>query len=318
MLGVSISLLLAIAVDFGISQQLPVNYSIQVLRSEAGDGVCPLTDEFRASVRQDLRSLINTSVLPILQSQTQGNQTQGNQTNTENGLVCGCGGSGWRRIAYLNMTDPIQTCPQNWNLITSPRRSCGRTTGTGSIMDSCCCDSAIYPAQGIRYSRVCGRINAYQKGHPEAFVQENLGYPQTIDGSYVDGISVTYGSPRQHVWSFAAAIDETNTGVGTCPCTNSNNQNTINVPSFIGNDYFCETGVPSGQPYSGSTFYADDLLWDGQGCGPTSTCCTLNNPPWFCKNLSQSTTEDLEVRICAVQDLTAENTPIELIEIYVM
>ena len=40
------------------------------------------------------------------------------------------------------------------------------------------------------------------------------------------------------------------------------------IPSFVGNDYFCETGAPQGEILSGGTpiaFYADDPLWDGQG-----------------------------------------------------
>ena len=27
-----------------------------------------------------------------------------------------CGGSGWRRVAFLDMTDPDQTCPSSWRL----------------------------------------------------------------------------------------------------------------------------------------------------------------------------------------------------------
>jgi hypothetical protein len=76
--------------------------------------------------------------------------------------------------------------------------------------------------------------------------------------------------------------------------------------------------VPPGQRFGEYTsFYADDPLWDGQGCGPNSTCCTFNNPPWFCKQLPQSTNADLEVRLCSRNSARHENTPIELIEIYI-
>ena len=129
-------------------------------------------------------------------------------------------------------------------------------------------------------------------------------------------MSLTYGSPRQHIWTFANAVDEVLPPQYNCPCTNSSEQTTISIPSFIGNDYFCETGVPPGQGWS-NIFYADDPLWDGQGCGPTSTCCAFNNPPWFCKQLPQSTNADLEVRLCSYNRASTENTPIELIEIYV-
>ena len=65
-----------------------------------------------------------------------------------------------------------------------------------------------------------------------------------------------------------------------------------------------------------ATFYAADPLWDGRGCGPTSSCCSFNNPPWFCKQLSQSTNANLEVRLCSYGSASAENTPVQLIEIY--
>jgi hypothetical protein len=175
----------------------------------------------------------------------------------------------------------------------------------------------MFPTQGTQYSQVCGRIIGYQVGQPQAFVLENNNQPQTIDGPYVDGVSLTYGSPRQHIWTFANALDEAGAldGTSRCSCTDSSRPNTS--PSFVGDDYFCETGVPPGQGFTNSFFYADDPLWDGQDCGPTSTCCIFNNPPWFYKQLPQSTNADLEVRLCSLTAATIENTPIELIEIYV-
>ena len=61
------------------------------------------------------------------------------------------------------------------------------------------------------------------------------------------------------------------------------------------------------------------ILWDGEGCVPTSTCCEFNRPPWFCTTLPQSTTDDLELRICHGGDLSAdEDTVISLVDISVM
>ena len=265
-----------------------------------GDGqVCPPTDQrdaARANISEDIRSLINTSVLPAIQGYG----------------ACGCGGPGWTRFAYLDMTDPTQQCPQNWNLITTPKRTCGRSRVT-----TISCDSAIFSNNGgLEYSQVCGRIVSYQYGNTDAF--DTL--TSDIDNHYVEGVSLTHGSPREHIWSFAAARDETQTSNQVCPCTNINNPTTnFNIPSFVGDDYFCETGAPTGTvvPFSNPTFYPDDPLWDGDGCGPTSTCCGFNNPPWFCKQLPQLTTDDLEARLCAYTTLTSEDTPIELIEIYV-
>ena len=83
---------------------------------KSGTDVCPATDNQRESIQQDLDLFINnTIILPAL---------------TENG-TCGCGGPGWRRVAYLNMSDPTQTCPPAWELITTLRRSCGRPFNAG-------------------------------------------------------------------------------------------------------------------------------------------------------------------------------------------
>ena len=261
----------------------------------SGAGFCPLTEKLRDRIKQDVDVFLNSSVLPKIIA------TRGS---------CACSGPGWRRAAYLDMSDPTQTCSPAWEFITSPRRSCARPSNATSYS----CYSAMFPTQGVQYSQVCGRIIGYQVGHPEAFINSVL---FTIDDYYVNGVSLTYGSPRQHIWTFANALDEyPSHTVSICPCTNVNEQYSIYIPSYVGNDYFCETGVPPGQRWS-NTFYADDPLWDGQGCGPTSTCCTFNNPPWFCKQLPQSTNADLEVRLCSQGPANVENTPIELIEIYV-
>ncbi len=262
----------------------------------SGAGLCSSTEKLREKIREDVELFVTSSVVPMLTG------------------PCGCGGPGWRRAAYLNMSDLTQTCPPAWELITTPRRSCARPSNAGRRT----CYSAMFPTQSIQYSQVCGRIIGYQVGQPQAFVLENINQSQTIDDPYVDRVNLTYGSPRQHIWTFANALDETDpyNDESRCSCTDSSRPNT--TPSFIGNDYFCETGVPPGQRYNNEIFYADDPLWDGQGCGPTSTCCTFNNPPWFCKQLPQSTNAHLEVRLCSLNSASLENTPIELVEIYVM
>ena len=69
---------------------------------------------------------------------------------------CSCGGAGWTRVAYLNMSDRQQTCPSNWTLNTSPVRGCGRSSFGGQT-----CDSVVYPVNCRSYSSVCGKIIAY-------------------------------------------------------------------------------------------------------------------------------------------------------------
>ena len=102
----------------------------------------------------------------------------------------------------------------------------------------------------------------------------------------------------------------------TCPCVNPNLNPTPSIPRFIGNDYFCDTAYNT---YSSSFLEVTDPLWDGEGCGPTSTCCydpdREVNPPWFVKTLSSPTSDDIEMRMC--QKDSAGSTPIEIVEVYV-
>ena len=219
----------------------------------------------------------------------------------------------WMRVANLDMTDTNQRCPSGFRFVSrtrSPLRTCGRITNSGYG-----CSSTTFPVHGVAYSHVCGRVIAYQDGLVDAFREYASNPPQTIDSVFVDGVILTHGqSPRQHIWTFAAAQGEQNyhNTAGNCPCVLSDMAGETSVPPFIGQDYFCDTGN-SQSTYNG--FYSSDPLWDGQGCGFSSTCCEFNNPPWFCKQLPQSTTDDIELRVCA--NLRGEDTPLEIVEIYV-
>ena len=132
---------------------------------------------------------------------------------------------------------------------------------------------------------------------------------------------MTYGPPGawQHIWSFAAGLTESgDPQYFGCPCANRLSRQ--NVPSYVGNDYFCESGNPG--VGSVTMFYPTDPLWDGEGCG-AATCCELSyppgvTPPWFCKQLPEVTTDDIEVRLCADEPTTDEDTLLELIELYIL
>ena len=64
-------------------------------------------------------------------------------------------------------------------------------------------------------------------------------------------------------------------------------------------------------------FHPNDTLWDGEDCLPNSTCCSRRNPPYFVKQLSNSTTDDIEARICLDDSKSRENIAVELVEFYV-
>ena len=120
--------------------------------------------------------------------------------------VYSCGGTGgWRRVVYLDMTDPHTTCPSGWNMTGYSKRTCGRNS-TGYRT----CSSATFPVSGGEYSRVCGRIKAYQWGATVAFYSYHSGLVTTIDGAYACGVSVTHGTPRKHIWTFVSGLSEGN------------------------------------------------------------------------------------------------------------
>ena len=214
---------------------------------------------------------------------------------------------GWMRVADLNMTNPAHHCPQGFRTITSPKRMCGRP-GPG-------CVSVTFNTHRVQYHKVCGRVIGYQHYSTDAFLPYYHNRRHTIDDPYLDGVSLTHGSsPRKHIWSFAAANDETSSREWVCPCTRTDRQFLGVVPPFVGQDYFCETGS---RYLRQDQTYTHDPLWDGRGCGAISTCCSFNSPPWFCKQLTQTTTDDIELRLCGNEPITNDDTPIEVIELYI-
>ena len=227
-----------------------------------------------------------------------------------------CGGPGWRRVVFLNMTNPSHVCPLGLNLTSYSRRTCGRANSSRES-----CSSTTFSVGGSQYSRVCGRALAYQFGENYAF----HGYyasSQSIEGQYVDGLSLTHGASgsRQHIWTFASGLY---TGSSSsiyptfrCPCDNGN---TCHSSSFVGNDYFCESSQTECNWYGNGQyrFYPNATLWDGQVCKGGGTCCRFNNPPWFTKNLTSSTTNSIELRLCLTSSSSYSDVALELLELYV-
>ena len=230
--------------------------------------------------------------------------------------MCRCGPAlGCTNVAHLDMSDSSQQCPDNLTFVTSPIRGCGRTN-----RHYIRCDSVIYPVHGRTYSRVCGRVLAYQTGRATAFYNVIVLNQNSLELAYLNGVSLTHGPPgsRQHIWSFVNADHDRAAYIASivCPCNFvGGNWNTrYQVPSFIGNDYFCESG--NSGPYRMDRMFFEDTLWDGLGCESPS-CCELNTPPWFCKTLPAPTTDDIELRSCYGEYIRDGNLTITNVDIYV-
>ena len=229
--------------------------------------------------------------------------------------LCGSKG-GWTRLGYLNMADPSESCPYGFKLYQHEGvRACGRQS---SSVGSCAALKLL--ADDISYSQVCGGVVGYQYASTDA-VDSKIGTAShnDINSDYVDGVSITRGSPRQHVWTLMAGLLEAShhNGNDMCPCSQGSTQNST-LQSFIGNDYFCESGNPATDGTYQSILYTSDPLWDGKGCGSLEgTCCAAPGLPWFHKKLNTTTTDYLELRVCGDEGTGNEDTPISFYEIYV-
>ena len=63
----------------------------------------------------------------------------------------------------------------------------------------------------------------------------------TIDQTYVDGLSITRGSPRQHLWALAVGLSKNYDSGQACP-RDHDPFNFDNVPDFVGDHFYCESG----------------------------------------------------------------------------
>ena len=199
-----------------------------------------------------------------------------------------CGDGLWSQIGYLNMSDPSMQCPSEWTEYSSPARSCGRpVSATGS------CPAVFFTANfNYQYSKVCGRVIGYTVDNIGPGFVPSAPNPDVF---YLDGVSVTHGDPRTHIWSFALGVH-----VNDCWCS-GNADSTRMPPTFVGDNFFCEE-------------FGSDPLWDGEMCG-TTPCCTA--PPWFSTTLPTATRDAVEVRICADSGTDNENIVLTILQIYV-
>ena len=229
-------------------------------------------------------------------------------------LVPECGEGEWKRIAFLNMNDSMQNCPSAWTDIYANRtRGCGRPPN-GTTNGSCSATFFSPPRLKRTYQNVCGRVIGYEYGSADAFL--NRWKNRNLDLPYVYGVSITHGTPRSHIWTYAAGLTEGayyDKSVN-CPCAHPNHPMNSAIPSFVGDNYYCESGNP-GTWWENDFLYNTDPLWDGEQC--EGECCSNGkSPPWFSVELPNPTTDDIEVRICSLER-TYQDAIIQLLEIYI-
>ena len=229
-----------------------------------------------------------------------------------NGTHCD-GRGGWTRVAYLNMTESGATCPpglSQYQYNNIDHDLCGRPNSPSSAG----CSSTNFSTLGLNYYKVCGQVRGYQYATAHAFHSLSVG----IDSYYVDGVSITYGqNPRTHIWTYACGLREDILDISSCPCNTGYSGGNIVISSFVGNHYYCESGLDPGKQWT-KFLYVNDPLWDGKNCDShEASCCTNSKMPWFYRVLDDMTQEDIELRVCGDQSVPDEDTPLDIIELYV-
>ena len=129
-------------------------------------------------------------------------------------LECG-GEKGWMKIININVASG-DSCPNGWKNISSPVAACT------SLNHKAGCYSVNFSTHNIPYSRVCGMVVGYQKGSTDGFA--NFHNPtRSINSPYVDGVSITYGTPRKHLWTYAIGNNDKGNYLpkypSNCPCS---------------------------------------------------------------------------------------------------
>ena len=190
------------------------------------------------------------------------------------------------------------SCPSPLQLKTfGSNRLCEKNSG-GS------CASVTISVDGQSYTQVRGKVAAYAYKSPDAFRRSGAG--SDIDDPYVDGISITYGSPRNHIWTYTAA--HSTSSAYTCP---EIGDDITKQPAFVGQNYICV--VASKLVARGS-----DNLYDVPIFTTLGNCVgDCPDDLTFCVTLDEPTSDDLELRICTDQGKTDEDIFLKSYDFYI-
>ena len=219
-----------------------------------------------------------------------------------------CGHGAWTAVTSIDMTKSGSSCPSGLQYFkSSSKAGCRKNTNRG-------CSSVTFTTYETSYSKICGKIVGYQHGTPDAFkIYHVQKIPTRLEDQYVDGISLTFNSPKEHIWTFTSMPswfykDHEN----GCPGKLSN---TSHIPSFISRDYFCETGVDLGE--SALKLHTEQPLWDGVGVGTFPSGFDGMRSPWFVKKLPNLVKKNINMRVCMDENRDNEDILIEKIFFYV-
>ncbi|XP_065180675.1 uncharacterized protein LOC135811376 isoform X1 [Sycon ciliatum] len=212
-------------------------------------------------------------------------------------------GGGWTRIAYINPTQE-GSCPGNMRFQNLQVKLCTRRASSVGG-----CDGATFQSPIAEYSEVMGFVTGYRDNTLDAF--HSAHYHNTpLNSWYMDGVSITHGSPMQHLWTYTGSFNEVD--VAHCPCSPRAGAQT---PPFVGSHYYC---ADHGHAWRRWTFTPAAHAWSNTSqCTAGGTCCDNTDMPWFHRQLDTSTSAPVQIRICANEGNSNENFGIDESAIFV-
>ena len=141
------------------------------------------------------------------------------------------------------------------------------------------CSSVTYPSGGLSYCQVCGRINVQYSGTPDGLQPFISQRPSStsLDDNYVDGVSLTYGT-----------CPRSHIWTFSAKYGHRCSMRCATDWDFVNSDYSCMECINSA--FKQETFY---------------------------RNLTQPTTDDIEMRLCRDQWSNDEDVHITFVELFV-
>ena len=278
--------------------------------------------ELTISLPQNSCKGLDPKIFPSRNYSLLGNDGKLHEVYCETGEIGNGQSGGWMRLAKFGPGE----CPGGLLDVN------GEYCRANKTQEDRGCFSVFFPTNGISYSRVYGKIIGIQKGTTDAFQptykyynessqKQNYNYKNErvnidINKIYLDGISLTYGSHdhRSHIWSFASEFSGDAFLARRCFC-NTGNTNLSKIPRFVGQNYFCDTGLLKGKP-DYTTIFDDAPLWDKCDKNNNACCGPTLSPPWFDRNIPE-TCSDIEMRLCTNEPSSNEDIYIKEMELYV-
>ena len=228
------------------------------------------------------------------------------RNNTATRVYCSmtghnCGGGIWMRIGEINMSRRLSECPPTLQRVDiGNRRYCYCRTSP--------CSTVSFDSLGKNYSEVCGYVRAYQYGDLEAFRDMNPSI-----GWYGEGISVTRGSSKEHIWSYIIGARYSSGPRGdACPCSTGGTSSS--PPSQVGDNYYCDSGNPG--PKTGR-LYTTPLWSHSSLCRSNGNCCRNPDQPWFKGTTGTRTTDNVDFNWCASRLVGIEEAATTDVQVYI-